>query len=102
MPRAAHWALSPHPLGLRRDTSPAMRLVALTLAAHLPSGPVHAAEMDVLSRLCGHSSHQTAELLDRLVTARTLASWHRDSDTGEVTWTPASRELRVFRTSARL
>ncbi|MGW4198851.1 hypothetical protein [Streptomyces sp. NPDC005004] len=87
--RAGHWALSPYPLSLRRDTSPAMRLVALALAAHLSPGPAHTVEMDVLSRLCGHSPQQTAELLDRLVAARTLASWRPDLDTGEVTWTPS-------------
>lgn len=42
--------------------------------------------MDVLARLCGHSPHQTVELLDRLAGIRTLAAWQHNRDTDEVLW----------------
>ncbi|QLJ02867.1 hypothetical protein HZZ00_18855 [Streptomyces sp. NEAU-sy36] len=84
--RAAHWALRPGVLAFSGATPPAVRLVALVLAAHLSPRAVHTVEMDVLARLCGHSPHQTAELLDRLVASRVLASWRHHPDTDEVTW----------------
>nr|AOE46824.1 hypothetical protein [Streptomyces antibioticus] len=84
--RAAHWALRPGPPALPGATPPAVRLVALVLAAHLSPRAAHTIEMDVLARLCGHSPHQTAELLDRLVASHVLTSWHHRLDTDEVTW----------------
>ncbi|MES9524129.1 hypothetical protein [Streptomyces capoamus] len=84
--QAAHWALRPEPLELRGAAPEAVRLVALALAAHMSPDAAYAIDVDVLARLCGHSFHQTAELLDRLVVTHTLASWHHDRDTGEVSW----------------
>ncbi|MFD0391850.1 hypothetical protein ACFQ3Z_00435 [Streptomyces nogalater] len=84
--RAAHWALRPGPPALPGATPPAVRLIALVLAAHLSSRAAHTIEMDVLARLCGHSPHQTAELLDRLVASHVLTSWQHRLDTDEVTW----------------
>ncbi|MGW7786074.1 hypothetical protein [Streptomyces tricolor] len=84
--RSAHWALQLGPLALHGALPPAVRLVALVLAAHLSPRAAHIADMEVLARLCGHSPHQTAELLDRLVATRVLASWHHHRDTDEVTW----------------
>jgi hypothetical protein len=86
--RAAHWALLPEPLTLPGTAPPAVRLVALVLAAHLSPRAAHTIEMDVLARLCGHSPHQAAELLDRLVASHVLTSWHHRLDTDEVTWVP--------------
>jgi hypothetical protein len=44
-----------------------MQLNAVVLAVHT-LGKAGPADMEVLARLCGHSPHQTEELLDRLVT----------------------------------
>ncbi|MFD4791714.1 hypothetical protein ACFWN1_32700 [Streptomyces sp. NPDC058459] len=65
--------------------------MALALAAHLSPGPAHTADMEELGRLCGHTPHQTAELLDRLVTTGKLAFWRQGEDLGEVTWTLAGQ-----------
>ncbi|MFB8183374.1 hypothetical protein ACFC8N_46905 [Streptomyces sp. NPDC055966] len=93
--QAAHWALQPWPMAVRGATPPAARLVALALAAHLSPGSAHhTVDMDVLARLCGHSPHQTAELLDRLVVTRALASWHHDRGTDEVAWQLAGQHSR--------
>ncbi|MGC0344378.1 hypothetical protein [Streptomyces sp. SLBN-8D4] len=84
--RAAHWATRPRPLALPAPAPSALRLTALVLAAQTCEQALHSADLEVLARLCGHSSHQTEELLDRLVTARTLASWRHHRETGEVVW----------------
>ncbi|MER7805359.1 hypothetical protein ABTX71_34200 [Streptomyces parvulus] len=84
--RAAHWALQPAPVVLPAAASAALRLTALVLASYSFSSVARAGDMDAVSRLCGHSSQQTKELLDRLVAARTLAAWHHDLDTDEVLW----------------
>ncbi|MEU5797325.1 MULTISPECIES: hypothetical protein [Streptomyces] len=84
--RAAHWALQPRPFLLHSAAPAAMQLIALVLAAHLSPRAPHTIDMDVLGHLCGHSLHQTAELLDRLVATRTLASWRYDPDITEVIW----------------
>ncbi|MFI6937314.1 hypothetical protein [Streptomyces sp. NPDC050287] len=83
--RAAHWALRPAPLALPA-APPALRLTALVLAAHTSVDAEHSADMDVLARLCGHNPQQTGELLDRLVTTRTLGAWHHNRETDEVLW----------------
>jgi hypothetical protein len=83
---AAHWALRPVPLFVPHTAPPAVRLTALVLASHIATQLHHHADMDVLARLCGHSPHQTAELLDRLTTTRILAAWHHHRDTDEVRW----------------
>jgi hypothetical protein len=87
---AAHWALHPAPLAAPATAPPAVRLAALVLAAHTSAHDRHGVELDILARLCGHSPHQTAELLDRLTTTRTLTAWHHHRDTDEVHWQPAS------------
>jgi hypothetical protein len=84
--RAAHWALRPRPLTVPITAPPAVRLVALVLAAHLCPRTARTVDIDVLTRLCGHSPHQTAELLDRLVAVRVLASWRHHLGTDEVSW----------------
>ncbi|ANP52013.1 hypothetical protein J2Z21_008881 [Streptomyces griseochromogenes] len=84
--RAAHWALRPRPLALHTAAPPAVQLVALVLAAHPSPCSTHTVDMGVLARLCGHSPHQTAELLDRLVATRTLARWRHERDIDEVVW----------------
>ncbi|MFE7834755.1 hypothetical protein ACFU53_01360 [Streptomyces sp. NPDC057474] len=84
--RAAHWALHCAPLVPPAAAPPVLRLTALVLAAHLSGHGSHGTDMDVLARLCGHSPHQTGELLDRLVALRTLTAWHRDRETDEVVW----------------
>ncbi|MFF5985394.1 hypothetical protein ACFY78_41865 [Streptomyces olindensis] len=61
-------------------------MTTLTLAAHPCTPAPRRADMDDLARLCGHSRHQTAELLDRLVATHTLAAWHHDRDADEVLW----------------
>ncbi|MEV5910604.1 hypothetical protein AB0M00_17095 [Streptomyces chartreusis] len=83
--RAADWALRPTPLILPA-AAPALRLTALTLAAHTSARTEHSTDMDVLTRMCGHSPQQTSELLDRLVTARTLQTWRHNRETDEVVW----------------
>ncbi|MHB9856614.1 hypothetical protein ACSYGO_46310 [Streptomyces krungchingensis] len=83
--RAAHWALHPAPLALPAAPS-ALRLTALVLAAHSDVGAEHCTDMDVLARLSGHSQQQTGELLDRLVTTRTLRAWHHNRETDEMFW----------------
>ncbi|MFJ8608062.1 hypothetical protein ACIRH0_12785 [Streptomyces sp. NPDC093675] len=84
--RAAHWALSPLPMLLPPAAPPALRLTALALAAHSSPQVLHCIDMDALARLCGHTPHQTAELLDRLTRVRVLAAWHHRQDTDEVLW----------------
>lgn len=85
--RAAHWALHPTPLALPAERPPAMQLTALALAAHLTSGgAAGSTDMEVLARLCGHSPHQTAELLDRLTASHTLAAWQHCRETDEIFW----------------
>ncbi|WP_109031392.1 hypothetical protein [Streptomyces rubrogriseus] len=80
--RAAHWALHPAPVVLPAAAPAALRLTALALASH----PFSTEDLDAVSRLCGHSPQQTVELLDRLVSARTLVSWHQCPETGDVLW----------------
>ncbi|MEV7283012.1 hypothetical protein AB0O01_00325 [Streptomyces sp. NPDC093252] len=79
--RAAHWALRPLPVP--SAAPPAVHLTALVLAAHSPSSGT---PMEVLSRLSGHSPQQTAELLDLLVAARTIAAWRHDRTCDDVFW----------------
>ncbi|MFE2101274.1 hypothetical protein [Streptomyces sp. BK340] len=51
--------------------------------------------MDLLTRPGGHSPHQTAELLDRLVAVHALAAWHHNRYTDEVLWQPFVQHSRV-------
>lgn len=83
--RAADWALRPTPLILPA-AAPALRLTALVLAAHACGRAEDSTDMDSLTRLCGHSAQQTGELLDRLVTTRTLQAWQHNRETDEVVW----------------
>lgn len=83
--RAADWALRPTPL-VRPAAPPALRLTALVLAAHTCARGEHSTDMDILTRLCGHSPQQTGELLDRLVTTRILGAWQHNRETDEVFW----------------
>ncbi|QKW54138.1 hypothetical protein HUT08_36165 [Streptomyces buecherae] len=92
--RAAHWALRPTPLTLP-TTPPALRLTALVLAAHTSDHAEEGTDMEVLTRLCGHSPQQTGELLDRLVTTRTLSAWHHSRETDEVFWQLPQPQARV-------
>ncbi|MEU6071072.1 hypothetical protein ABZ864_43175 [Streptomyces sp. NPDC047082] len=94
--RAAHWALRPAPLYLPTASPPALRLIALVLAAHTTDRTAGYLDMDVLTRLGGHSRQQTAELLDRLVAVRALATWRPDRNTDGVFW-----ELSVPHTHLR-
>jgi hypothetical protein len=84
--RAAHWAMHSMPLALSAAAPSALHLTALVLAAHSCAQARHSADLEILARLCGHSRHQTEELLDRLVAARTLTAWHHHRETGEVVW----------------
>ncbi|MDX3640171.1 hypothetical protein [Streptomyces sp. MB09-02B] len=93
--RAAHWALHCVPLVPPAVAPPVLRLTALVLAAHCSGHGGHGTDMDVLARLCGHSPHQTGELLDRLVALRTLAAWHRDRETDQVVWQLPSPHTRT-------
>ncbi|MER5905109.1 hypothetical protein ABT150_34360 [Streptomyces mirabilis] len=97
--RAAQWALRPAPLVLPSGWAPAVQLTAVVLASHTPGG-AGGADMEVLARLCGHSPHQTEELLDRLVTSRSLAAWRYCRDTDEVVW-DLSSQARAARTAVQ-
>ncbi|MFC8208939.1 hypothetical protein [[Kitasatospora] papulosa] len=83
--RAAHWALRPTPLTPPTGQPAALQLTALALASHT-SGDADSTDMEVLARACGHSPRQSAELLDRLTTSRTLSAWHHNRETDEVFW----------------
>ncbi|WP_256338421.1 hypothetical protein [Streptomyces sp. KS_5] len=83
--RGADWALRPRPL-LLPAAAPALRLTALVLAAHTCARGEHSTDMDILTRLCGHSAQQAGELLDRLVTTHTLKAWQHNRETDEVFW----------------
>lgn len=83
--RAAHWAMHSMPLALPAAAPSALHLTALVLAAHTCAQARRSADLEILARLCGHSRHQTEELLDRLV-ARTLTAWHHHRETGEAVW----------------
>lgn len=83
--RAAQWALSPAPMALPAGWPPSVRLTSLAVAS-CTSGEGGSTDMEVLARLCGHSPHQTEELLDRLVTTHMLTSWQYYRETDEVSW----------------
>ncbi|MGW2785958.1 hypothetical protein ACWC3X_32695 [Streptomyces populi] len=83
--RAAHWALQPGSLAPPSGTGDGERLSALVLAVHTGAASSEA-EMAVVAHLCGHSLHQTADLLDRLVVLRLLSYWQHRRETDEVTW----------------
>ncbi|PBC92496.1 hypothetical protein BX281_0157 [Streptomyces sp. Ag82_O1-15] len=97
--RAAQWALCPATLALPSGWAPAVRLTAVVLATYT-SGEAGSTDMEVLARLCGHSPHQTEELLDRLVTSRSLTAWHYFRETDEVAW-HLSPQARVSRTAVQ-
>ncbi|MEU0073777.1 hypothetical protein ABZ027_30145 [Streptomyces sp. NPDC006332] len=87
--RAAHWALQPSPFTATATAAPAERLTVLALAAYTtPARP--APDLATLAHLCGHSPQQTGELLDRLVSRRTLSAWSHQRETDEVRWQPTS------------
>jgi hypothetical protein len=83
--RAAQWALRPDSLALPSGWAPALQITTLALASYT-SGKAGSTDMEVLARLCGHSPHQTEELLDRLVTSHVLAAWQYEHETDEVFW----------------
>ncbi|MEU9289964.1 hypothetical protein AB0D57_36260 [Streptomyces sp. NPDC048275] len=64
---------------------PAVQLTGLALASHT-SGDAGSTDMEVLARLCGHSPHQAAELLDRLTASLILTTWQHNQETDEVVW----------------
>lgn len=97
--RAAHWALCPAPLLLPGCAPPPLRLTALVLAAHASTHDPHSIDMGTLSRLCGHSPHQTRELLDRLVTTRALMAWQHNQEADQVLWQAARYQVRAARLS---
>lgn len=84
--RAAHWALHPTPLSLPTTVPFSLQLSTLVLASHWCDQVPASADLEVLARLSGHSPHQTAELLDRLVAMQALSIWRHDRDTGEAFW----------------
>ncbi|MEU5313635.1 hypothetical protein [Streptomyces sp. NPDC021562] len=84
--RAAQWALRPTPLHLPTASPAALRLIALILATHITGPAPHTVDMEVLTRLSGHSLQQFAELLDRLVVLRVLTAWRQRRDTEDVLW----------------
>lgn len=84
--RAAQWALQAAPLHLSTASPPALKLIALILATHITGPAPHTVDMEVLTRLSGHSRQQLAELLDRLVALRVLTTWRQHRDTDEVLW----------------
>lgn len=92
--RAAGWALRPTPLVLPA-APPALRLTALVLAAHTCARTEHSTDMDILTRLCGHSPQQTGDLLDGLVTTRTLGAWHHNRESDEVFWQLPQPQVRT-------
>ncbi|MFE1797720.1 hypothetical protein ACFW9L_16335 [Streptomyces sp. NPDC059517] len=103
--RAAHWALHPAPLALPAAAPAAWRLTALVLAAHAFTAAGNIQDMEVVARLCGHSPQQTKELLDRLVSTRSLTAWQHHRDTDELQWQhPPLAEVHTLarRTAARL
>ena len=73
---------APRPAGLSAAPS-ALRLTVLALAARTSLATQHSTGPDALARPCGHSPQQTGELLDRLVTADALTTWHRNRETDE-------------------
>ncbi|MDF3300070.1 hypothetical protein [Streptomyces tropicalis] len=84
--RAAHWALRPTPLLWPTAAPPALRLAALALAVHGVAPARDQADMDTLSRLCGHSPHQLGELFDRLLVTNTLSACYYNRESGVVRW----------------
>lgn len=76
---------APHSPGTADRTACSFALTALTLASHT-SGAAGNTDMNVLARLCRHSPHQTAELLDRLTATRTLTIWPHNRETDEAFW----------------
>jgi hypothetical protein len=83
--RAAQWALRPTPLTLSPALPSALRLTALTLAAHSTAG-AGGGELDALTRQCGQPPQQLEDLLDQLLRARLVTAWHHHHDSDEVRW----------------
>jgi hypothetical protein len=83
--RAAQWALHPTPLAISPALPSALRLASLALAAHSTAG-AGGGEPDVLTRQCGQPLQQLEDLLDQLVRARLVSSWHHHHDSDEIRW----------------
>lgn len=83
--RAAHWALRPTPLTVPRGAPPSMQLTALALSVHTERTAGNADPEDLI-RLCATAPSPLEDLLDQLTQTHTLATWHRDPETGEVCW----------------
>ncbi|EGE39458.1 hypothetical protein SACT1_7377 [Streptomyces sp. ACT-1] len=77
-PRAAGWVLRTCRRRELRELDALSRLLALTLAAHVPPdwpGALASVEQEVLARMCGLQAQGLAPVLNVLVHARFLHSW---------------------------
>ena len=83
--RAAQWALHPTPLAASPSLPSALRLTALTLAAH-STAAAGGGELDALTRQCGQPPQQLEDLLDQLVRASLVSGWHHHHDSDEIRW----------------
>ncbi|WP_157869024.1 hypothetical protein [Streptomyces atriruber] len=85
--RAAHWALHPLPHRPVPHALPcAARFAALVLAAHTRPDGTGAAELDLLTHLCGQTPQQLSDLLGQLSRSGLLLGCHHPRQQDEVSW----------------
>ncbi|MFD8302810.1 hypothetical protein ACFV29_10720 [Streptomyces sp. NPDC059690] len=83
--RAADWAL--RGTYRARTSTPLLRLAALSLVVRTDRGSNQGvAEMDQVARECGMPAAALPPLLEQLVIAGVLATWHAARDAGELSW----------------
>ncbi|WP_367324530.1 hypothetical protein [Streptomyces sp. HUAS ZL42] len=101
--RAADWALRLTG-GIRADSKPSHRLMALCLAAHSAPDSAHGkAEVEQLARECGVPSSTFIAAVDSLATQEVLSSWNLGQTSEDLHWTLMSRfqERRVQNSDGR-
>ncbi|MEU0401633.1 hypothetical protein ABZ318_15595 [Streptomyces sp. NPDC006197] len=85
--RAADWALRAHQSRPVRRSPPAIRLVALALAAHsVPERAGGITEIGQLTRASGLTVSELLHAVDLLSAAGTIDRWSLDPATDDLTW----------------
>ncbi|MFE3384747.1 hypothetical protein [Streptomyces anulatus] len=87
--RAADWVLRTCQRRELRELDALSRLLALTLAVHVPAGragPPTPVEQEVLARMCGLQTQGLASVLNVLVRVRFLRSWAHGPAPEDLHW----------------
>ncbi|GGT26565.1 hypothetical protein GCM10010222_80470 [Streptomyces tanashiensis] len=89
--RAADWALRAHQSHPVRAGAPAVRLVALALAAHgAPDRADSIAEIGQVARASGLSVGELLDAMESLSASGSIGYWSLDPVTEDLTWTMSS------------